>query len=59
MRAHGLPNFPDPDSNGRLSIQSMHSAGLGPASPKFQTALKACGQDTPGNIAIATPGGGG
>jgi hypothetical protein len=53
MRAHGLPNFPDPDSNGRLTLHSIRSAGSGSASPQLQTALKACERYRPDNIAIS------
>jgi hypothetical protein len=40
MRAHGVPNFPDPDSNGR--IPDPASLGIDQGSPKFQTANQAC-----------------
>jgi hypothetical protein len=40
MRAHGVPNFPDPSSNG--SIQVGPSSGVDKGSPKFQAALQAC-----------------
>jgi hypothetical protein len=40
MRAHGVTNFPDPGSDGGISINSM--SGLDPNSPAFQTAQKAC-----------------
>jgi hypothetical protein len=36
MRAHGVPNFPDPTSSG-LSL-----SGIEPNSPRFQAAQKAC-----------------
>ena len=40
MRKHGVPNFPDPDSQGQLTIQG--GSGLNPRSPQFQSAQKAC-----------------
>jgi len=40
MRAHGLPNFPDPDSHGAISVGA--GSGIDPSSPKFQAAQKAC-----------------
>jgi hypothetical protein len=54
MRAHGVPNFPDPKVSvgpgGRgitMSIGAQAAAGgpgrLSPASPAFQKAQKACG----------------
>jgi hypothetical protein len=59
MRSHGVPNFPDPDSDGGLSAHSIRSAGLGPASPQFRTALTACGHDQPGNLHVSGPAGSG
>jgi hypothetical protein len=47
MRTHGVPNFPDPDSNGRIVI----SSGVGPngqrtgidnTTPQFKAAQSAC-----------------
>lgn len=40
MRSHGVPNFPDPSSNGALSIGP--SSGIDPSSPKFQHAQQTC-----------------
>jgi hypothetical protein len=40
MRAHGVPNFPDPGSDGR--IPDPASLGIDQGSPKFQTANQAC-----------------
>jgi hypothetical protein len=45
MRAHGVPKFPDPTSNG---IRISPSSGLDPQSPQFQAAQKACAKDFPG-----------
>ena len=45
MRAHGITNFPDPDTNGGISINAGNgkgSIGLDPRSAKFQAAQKAC-----------------
>jgi hypothetical protein len=47
MRSHGVPNFPDPDSKGRIKITSAVSAGGKGAgvdvhSPQFARARKAC-----------------
>jgi hypothetical protein len=39
MRAHGLPNFPDPTGHG---IELGASSGVNPRSPAFQAAQKAC-----------------
>jgi hypothetical protein len=51
MRAHGLPDFPDPTSSGggiQLSIGSKKGTGLNPRSPLFQAAQKACQSVMPG-----------
>jgi hypothetical protein len=44
MRAHGLPDFPDPSPNGGLQIQVQagQKSDLDPSSPTFQNAQKAC-----------------
>jgi hypothetical protein len=38
VRSHGVPNFPDPDSSGRIP----DSFGIDQGSPKFQAANQAC-----------------
>ena len=40
MRSHGVPNFPDPDSQGTITITV--SASLNPSAPGFQRALAGC-----------------
>ena len=42
MRAHGLPDFPDPNGSGGLSIQGNQGSDLNRDSPKFQAAQRAC-----------------
>jgi len=58
MRAHGVPNFPDPSPQG--DIQIGPGSGIDPRSAKFQAAQKACraqlpngGQPTPQQLAKA------
>lgn len=46
MRAHGVPNFPDPDSQGGIRIAP--GSGLDLRSPAFQRAQKACRPRLPG-----------
>lgn len=46
MRANGVPNFPDPGSNGALP---------NPALPAFQTALKACAKLQPVGMHLGGP----
>jgi hypothetical protein len=45
VRAHGVSNFPDPDSTGR--IPDPASVGIDQGSPAFQAANQACGKDRP------------
>jgi hypothetical protein len=45
VRARGLPNFPDPDSTGR--IPDPASVGINQGSPKFEAANQACGKYRP------------
>ena len=45
VRAHGVPNFPDPDSTGR--IPDPASVGIDQGSPRFQAANTACGRYRP------------
>jgi len=42
MRSHGVPSFPDPTSNGGISIQVQPGNGIDPNSPAFQSAQHAC-----------------
>jgi hypothetical protein len=53
VRAHGVPNFPDPTSNGQggIQIQQSQRSGSGPSTkvngvsvngPAFQSAMQAC-----------------
>jgi hypothetical protein len=46
MRDHGIPNFPDPDAEGRMNIDGR-KLGTGPGQPKFDAAEKACAQYGP------------
>jgi hypothetical protein len=45
VRSHGVPNFPDPGSDGR--IPDPATAGVDQGSPKFQAANQACGKYRP------------
>src|ERR1700688_330527 len=47
VRAHGVPNFPDPESSGRMRIPDPASVGINQGSPKFQAANQACGKYPP------------
>jgi hypothetical protein len=52
MRKNGVPNFPDPNAQGQISISS--SAGLDPGSAAFQHARQACQKELP-NRGVPTP----
>jgi hypothetical protein len=45
VRTHGVPNFPDPDSSGR--IPDPATVGIDQGSPKFEAANQACGTYRP------------
>jgi hypothetical protein len=45
VRGHGLPNFPDPGSDGR--IPDPATEGIDQGSPKFEAANRACGKYRP------------
>jgi hypothetical protein len=47
MRAHGVPNFPDPNSQGGFFFQGGSGGGLDPNNPTFQAAQRACQSKMP------------
>lgn len=42
MQTHGVPNFPDPDSHGRILIQGGPGSSLDPGSAAFKNAQNHC-----------------
>jgi hypothetical protein len=46
MRANGVPNFPDPGSEGEIGVDG-NKLGTGPGDPAFDAAQKACAQHLP------------
>jgi hypothetical protein len=46
MRTHGVPNFPDPDSQGRITFAGG-GGGLNPGSHQFQAAQRQCAKFLP------------
>lgn len=50
MRSHGVPNFPDPNSNGGFSGTSNQGGGgaVDPNSPQYQAAQRTCQKLLPG-----------
>jgi hypothetical protein len=45
MRSHGVANFPDPNGQGQIGIDS--ASGIDPGSPTFQSAMQACRKNLP------------
>ena len=48
MRARGISDFPDPNTQGQLQIEAQQGSDLNPNNPRFQAANKACQHDLPG-----------
>ncbi len=62
MRAHGIKDFLDPTSDGRISINAGPGSDLNPNNPLFQTAQNACAGLLPGGgvkSLHSSPGGSG
>jgi hypothetical protein len=60
MRAHGVPNFPDPqfDADGAATMRFDKGSGIDPNSPAFQRAQQACmKKGGPGGPSLTTVGG--
>jgi hypothetical protein len=47
MRAHGVPDFPDPNAQGGFTFQGGPNSDTGPDSPGFQNANASCQRFTP------------
>ena len=58
MRAHGIPDFPDPNSQGNFdfAVPKGSGSGLDPHNPRFQAANQACQRGNGGPV--STSGGG-
>jgi hypothetical protein len=62
MRAHGISDFPDPNSQGQLQIKAQPGSDLDPNNPRYQSANTACQHFEPGGGkggSLSTNGGGG
>jgi hypothetical protein len=53
LRSHGVPKFPDPNSRGQLSLQTVQAAGVDLHAPVVLTAARACVGVTHGQITMA------
>jgi hypothetical protein len=63
MRTHGFNRFPDPDSQGQLTLQMLTQAGIDLHTPALLTAGRACagvshGAISPADVERAVNGGG-
>lgn len=62
MRSHGVPNYPDPNSNasgsGNSNLGALEQAGIDPNSSQFQTASQTCERLVPQPSASPAQGGG-
>jgi hypothetical protein len=47
MRSHGVPDFPDPNSNGEIQLEAGPGSDLLPDSARFKSAQQACKSLTP------------
>jgi hypothetical protein len=61
LRAHGLVDFPDPNAQGRLTLEMISAAGVDVRASSFLTAGRACigvthGAITPAQLAAAASG---
>ena len=58
MRAHGLPNTPDPTTktSGTVLNFDLRPTGLGPDSPLFKSAMQACQGLLPSEVTISIAG---
>lgn len=53
LRSHGVPKFPDPNSQGQLSLQTVQAAGVDLHAPAVLTAARTCVGVTHGQITMA------
>ncbi len=53
LRNHGIPDFPDPNSQGQLTLEMVNAAGVDLHAPTVLTAAKTCLGTTDGAITAA------
>jgi len=51
VRAHGIPDFPDPDSNGNLNKEAIRHLGV--SDSLLRAATRACANLNPSNLSPA------
>ncbi len=54
LHTHGISDFPDPNTQGRITGQMMNASGVDLKAPSFTTAADACVDVTHGTITRAT-----
>jgi hypothetical protein len=47
MRAHGVPDYPDPSAAGDIALSDQPGSDLNPSSPAFQAAQRSCATRAP------------
>lgn len=55
MRAHGVPNFPDPNAQGQIPMSAVMAGGVDPRSPQLGRAAQACAKDLPKSSPASSP----
>jgi hypothetical protein len=55
MRAHGLPNLPDPNTQGQIPMSAVTAGGIDPRSRQLGRAAQACTKDLPKTSAAPSP----
>lgn len=53
LRSHGVPDFPDPTTQGQLTPTTIRAAGVDLQAPSFLAAAKVCVSATHGAITLA------
>ena len=53
LRSHGIPDFPDPTSQGQLTLEMVNAAGIDLHAPTVLTAAKSCLGTSDGAITTA------
>jgi len=53
LRSHGIPDFPDPTSQGQLTLEMVNAAGIDLHAPTVLTAAKSCLGTSDGTITTA------
>jgi hypothetical protein len=55
VRAHGIPDFPDPSARRGINLSDQPGSDLNPSDPALQAAMLACAKIVPGFKGNSTP----